>query len=253
MLGFRGQKGPYGMYNICIYLLTWTAPTFLQVEYFGLNLLLISCRCVLRSLKFRNFGFALGSKYKRSKRTICCMSYTCMMCVCSIWLLCVGFDFVLSHLWHSRWNPDKQVTLSVALIGIINIYVKPYNIKVFHMYTQNFCDWSMFVKIQLQYNLWPRWSLPQTWAKFINLSCDCIRRDWYGRLFMPLEVQLSKKRESWDPINRLNTTTLYTCPRQDLDLQCHMSWSCLCLGQRCFFILLILVELLTITVETIFS
>jgi len=64
---------------------------------------------------------------------------------------------------------------------------------------------------------------------------------------MPLEVQLSKVGDGGrgDPIKRLDTTTFYACPRQDLDFQCHMSWSCLYLGERCFFILLILVELLS--------
>lgn len=80
-----GQKGLYGMYNISVYLVTWTrSSTFLQVKNLGLKLFFITCRCVLRSLKFRNFGFALGSNYKRSKRTICHIH---------VWCVCVAYDF----------------------------------------------------------------------------------------------------------------------------------------------------------------
>ena len=36
------------------------------------------------------------------------------------------------------------------------------------------------------------------------------------------------KREGWDPINWNNLTTFLPVPNQNLDFQCHMSWSFLC-------------------------
>jgi hypothetical protein len=52
-------------------------------------------------------------------------------------------------------------------------------------------------------------------------------RFFYHLFINVLRLELSRG-EGWDPINRNNLTTFVPVPNQDLDFQCHMSWSFLC-------------------------
>lgn len=59
--------GPNVMYIKCVYYMTWTPPTFVNIQknVLGLNLLLMICLCTVRSLKFRMMAFGVQMEDKK--------------------------------------------------------------------------------------------------------------------------------------------------------------------------------------------